>query len=142
MPIASALASSVRPRVLIVGDGSRTTNLAQALRADERFDVSLTGNEYEAGAQTVRFHPDVVVLDMTSTGLDCWALCRWLHDTPQGKKIRVLAIGDPQDEATALAVGVDAYLSNGAAASRLAEELDALLASDGSEQRLPQKESQ
>jgi len=74
----------------------------------------------------VRLEPDAVVLDMTSTTLDCLALCRWLRTSPEGEAISVLAVGSPGDEEAAWA---DAYVPSDAASGGLEAELGTLLES-------------
>jgi len=129
MPVDLTLTTLSRPRVLVVGDGPRTAVLAQTLQEDGRFDVTRTGDDYEASAQVVRLEPDAVVLDMTSATLDCLALCRWLRTSPEGEVISVLAVGSPEDEDTARAAGADAYVPSDAASGRLEAELGTLLES-------------
>ncbi len=77
----------------------------------------------------VRLEPDAVVLDMTSTTLDCLALCRWLRTSPEGEAISVLAVGSPGDEEAAWAAGADAYVPSDAASGGLEAELGTLLES-------------
>ena len=129
MPVDTALRAQARPRELLVSDSPHTARLAQTLQANRRLELVEAGDDYEAGAQVARFRPTVVVLNMASTRLDCLALCRRLRTSPEGREIRVLAVGRPADEEEAWAAGVDAYLPIDPA-DRLADELDALLEND------------
>ncbi len=126
MPVDPTLATSSRPRVLIVGENPHATRLVQTLQRNSLFDVILASSNYDASARVVRMRPDAVVLDMTDSALDCLALCRWLCASEKDG-ISVLAVGDPEDEADARAAGTDAYLPSATVVDRLEEELEILL---------------
>ena len=123
MPVDSTLSALSRRRVLVVSDSSHAGTLVQALQRSGRLDAALAGDDYEACAQVARFKPDAVVLDMTSTTLDCLAWCRWLRASPGGGDVFVLATGDPESEETALTAGADAYLPGDSVTNRLEAEL-------------------
>ena len=127
MPVDSTLRRPSRPRVLVVSDSPHAERLVQMLQGDGRFDVSWAGNDYEASAQVTRLGPDVVVLDTTSSTLDCLALCRWLRASPERGMISVLVVGDPEDEEAARAAGAEVYVPTTALADRLEQELKTML---------------
>jgi two-component system response regulator VicR len=128
MPVDPALRTSPRPRVLIVSEEPHAATLAQILREDGRLDITLANSCCEASAQVVRLEPDAVVLDMRSKTLDCLALCRWLRASPEGAAVPMLVVGSPEDEEAARAAGADIYIPAAAAADRLKEELETVLA--------------
>ena len=128
MPVDPTLRRSTRRGALVVSDGPQAAELAATLRETGRFDVVLAKTDFEAAARVTGSRLDAVVLDLRTSALHCQALCRWLRTSPEGKNLPVLAVGNLEDRASALAAGADAHLPGSAIRDRLQAELEALLA--------------
>ena len=126
MPVDPTLRRSLRKGMLVVSDGPQAVELAATLQETGRFDVVLAKSGFEAAARVTGLRIDAVVLDMRSSALRCQELCRWLRASPEGKSLPVLAVGSPEDKASARAAGADAYLPSTAIREGLQAELEAL----------------
>jgi len=124
MPVDPALRCTNGRTLLLVGDSPRIEKLAQILAKRNGFEISVVRSDYEAGAEVTRSEPDTVIIDMESSS-DPLGLCRWVGDSAKG--VRLVVIGDEDQEKTALAAGADAYVS-GKSPAGLRKRIAALLA--------------
>lgn len=114
-------------RVLLVDDDPDVIDvLAEALAADERFEVCTADSGYGAGLVTAEFHPAVVVFNCHLPDISAEAICRVLREHAEYARVRVVAIAAALDagEGEALkAVGVSDVLRKPLTAETFMERL-------------------
>jgi DNA-binding response OmpR family regulator len=66
--------------------------LSDLLSRDGRFDVRTAANGYDAGMETVRFRPDIVLLDYMLPDINGIQVCRRIRDNPELSEVRVIII--------------------------------------------------
>lgn len=108
MPVDPALVCTNGRTLLLVGDTPRIEKLAQILAERNGFEIRVARTDYEAGAEVTRSELDTVIIDMESSS-NPLGLCRWVGDSE--KEVRLVMVGDEDEEETALAAGADAYVS-------------------------------
>lgn len=84
---------SGKTKVLIVDDDSEIVELiADVLERDGRFEIETASSGYEAGMQTERFHPDIILLDYMLPDINGNIVCRTIKSNPVFEDIRIIII--------------------------------------------------
>jgi two-component system OmpR family response regulator len=90
-------------RVLVVDkDPRRVRSLASSLDADQRFDVQTAGTGYEAGLQTGRHLPHVIVVSDEVPDIDTEGLCDRLRGNEDLPATQVIVVTVDNDRLPAL----------------------------------------
>jgi|GEM_PF-1339937 len=119
-------------RILIVDDDPTHTALVEhALASDGRFECRAAANGYDAGLETERFRPDVILLDFMLPDIDGAIVCRRVRERDEFKRTRVLFISAVSDDAQLSAIkkaGADDFVRKPINAGDLVARLSALIA--------------
>jgi DNA-binding response OmpR family regulator len=102
-----------RQRVLVVDDEPQVIWVLELALGSEGYDVCTARNGIEAMAQISSKHPELMVLDVMMPRMDGWSVMRELAKLPAEERPRVVmvtALASGSDRATALELGVDAYV--------------------------------
>ena len=84
---------SDRKRVLIVDDEPEIVSLmTDLLEADGRFEVRSVGTGYDAGIETERFKPQLIVLDYMLPDINGNVVCQRVRENNSGADTRVLCV--------------------------------------------------
>jgi len=87
--------SSVRRKVLIVDDEMRREKIANFLRMNSAdLDVATAEDGYDMGILVCNFRPDIVLLNITASRLDGFAVCEKLKKSPMTRNIKIIVLGD------------------------------------------------
>lgn len=129
-------AANRRPRVLVVDDEPEVVELiATYLESLDRFELQTATNGYEAGARTVAFRPDVLVIDYNLgdvTGLD---VVRTVRSDPALAGLRIVCmsgfLAGPAVERV-LREGVDAFVAKPLDLAELSRRIESLLPTSSS----------
>jgi len=100
-------------RVLVVDDEPQVVWVLELALGSEGYDVSTARNGVEAMAQISANHPELMVLDVMMPRMDGWSVMRELAKLPAEERPRVVmvtALASGRDRATAMELGVDAYV--------------------------------
>lgn len=105
---------SDRKRVLIVDDEPEIVNLiTDLLEGDGRFEVRSAGTGYDAGLETERFRPHLIVLDYMLPDINGNIVCQRVRENDELGDTRVLCVSGvvEQDEVARLRdAGADDFL--------------------------------
>jgi excisionase family DNA binding protein len=104
------LLESGKKKVLIVDDDAEIVELLNdVLSRDGRFDVRAAASGYEAGIQTQRFRPDVILLDYMLPDVNGNVVCHTIRKNPEFADIKIIIVSGviKQDE-------IDQLLKSGA----------------------------
>jgi CheY-like chemotaxis protein len=106
--------STCQPRrVLIVEDSDDARDALQLLLELDGHEVSVASDGPEALATALARAPDVALIDIGLPGFDGYELARRLRSTPQGSKMRLLALtgySRPEDRTRVIEAGFDGHL--------------------------------
>ena len=84
---------SDRKRVLIVDDEPEIVSLiTDLLESDGRFDVRSAGTGYDAGIETERFKPQLIVLDYMLPDINGNVVCQRVRESDLSADTRVLCV--------------------------------------------------
>lgn len=84
---------SDRKRVLIVDDEPEIVDLiTELLEADGRFEVRSAGTGYDAGIETARFKPQLIVLDYMLPDINGNVVCQRVRENGMSEDTRVLCV--------------------------------------------------
>jgi two-component system CheB/CheR fusion protein len=100
-------------RVLVVDDNEDAREALRFLLEDEGHDVRTAGDGVSALAETERFSPEVVLLDIGLPGLDGYEVARAMRMMDAGRNALLVAVsgyGLPEDRARSRAAGFDDHL--------------------------------
>jgi PAS domain S-box-containing protein len=100
-------------RVLLVDDNNDVAEVMGEVLAAAEYDVAVAHDGAEALRLAERFHPDIAVLDLGLPVMDGYELARRLHEGPDGRHMRLVAVtgyGQPQDKARSEAAGFEEHL--------------------------------
>jgi CheY-like chemotaxis protein len=101
---------SGKKKILIVDDDAEIVELmVDVLGRDGRFDVKTASSGYEAGIQTQRFRPDLILLDYMLPDVNGNVVCHTIKRNPEFEHIKIIIVSGviKQDE-------VDQLLKSGA----------------------------
>jgi len=101
---------SGKKKVLIVDDDAEIVELLNdVLSRDGRFEIRAAASGYEAGIQTQRFRPDVILLDYMLPDVNGNVVCHTIRKNPEFAEIKIIIVSGviKQDE-------IDQLLKSGA----------------------------
>jgi DNA-binding response OmpR family regulator len=104
---------NVTHRILVVDDEPQVVWVLQLALDAEGYEVLTARNGLEALAQIAEGHPELMVLDVMMPRMDGWSVMRELSKLPAEERPRVVmvtALASGRDRATAVELGVDAYV--------------------------------
>ena len=113
MPAAAAPPAARSRRVLVVDDHEDSREALRFLLEDEGHDVRTAGDGPSALAETERFSPEVVLLDIGLPGIDGYEVARAMRHMKQGRDVYLVAVsgyGLPEDRARSRDAGFDDHL--------------------------------
>lgn len=119
------MASTERPRLLVVDDDEEITSTFKAILSSEGYDVSTArdGAEALALARAERF--DLALLDLLLPGMDGWTVLQQLREVAPATRVVVLCADvDPAGEIEALRLGAVAVVLKPPDISRLLRFVD------------------
>ena len=84
---------SGKRKVLIVDDDVEIVDLiADVLIRDGRFEIRKASSGYEAGIQTQRFHPDLILLDYMLPDVNGNVVCHTIRSNPEFQDIKIIIV--------------------------------------------------
>lgn len=92
---------SGKKKVLIVDDDAEIVEmLVDVLSRDGRFEVKTAASGYEAGIQTQRFRPDLILLDYMLPDVNGNVVCQTIKKNPEFEDIKIIIVSGvvKQDE--------------------------------------------
>ncbi len=104
---------SVQKRILLVEDDDALANVYLIRLQAESFDVLRVANGEEALATALKYHPDLVLLDVMMPKVSGFDVLDILRNTPETSNVKVVmltALGQESDIERAKALGVNDYL--------------------------------
>lgn len=129
--IPTALLETGPRRVLIVDDDPEIVSLmVEWLEGDGRFEVRSAGTGYDAGLETERFRPALIVLDYMLPDINGNIVCRRIRATPELAGTRILCVSGvvEADEIEGLrAAGADDFLKKPFDLHELVRRIETLL---------------
>jgi len=81
-----------RPFVLIVIDDKDTREMYEFGLSALGFEVKVVGDAAQAYTQAWEAHPDIILTDVSLTGIDGWKLVQDLKDDPRTRDIHVVVL--------------------------------------------------
>ena len=103
-----------KPRILVADDEAHNRSLMEALLAPQGYEVLFARDGAEAVALAAEASPDVILLDVMMPRMDGYEVCRAIRSDPELAGVFVMILtarGQKSDEAKALEVGADLYMS-------------------------------
>jgi DNA-binding response OmpR family regulator len=104
---------SKQQKILLVEDDEALAQMYTMRLEAEEFEVSHVANGEDALSTAVKFHPDLILLDVMMpkiSGFDVLDILRNTPETANMKIIMLTALSQPKDKERAEALGVDDYL--------------------------------
>jgi two-component system, OmpR family, response regulator len=118
-------------RILIVDDDPGILELFQdVLGKDNRFDVRVASNGYDAGLQTEAFKPHLVVLDFMLPDINGNLVCQRIRSNPEmaGTKIIIVSgVVNQSDIDKLRGAGADEFVKKPFNVHQLIERMNALM---------------
>jgi class 3 adenylate cyclase/CheY-like chemotaxis protein len=100
------------PRVLLVDDAPDNRLLMSLYLRRSGVEILTAQNGEEALQVTASMFPDLVVLDLTMTGMSCYEVCKRIKSNPATSLIPVVFLTDEREERIkGLQVGADDFFS-------------------------------
>jgi len=125
-------------RVLVVDDNPLNLDLAAFVLASAGLEVATAVDAAGAREQLLRFHPDVVLMDIQLPGVDGLSLTRQWKSDPATRHIAIIAFtayAMKGDEERMRAAGCDGYLAKPIDVRHFAAQVMAVLHREGERQR-------
>ena len=122
---------SGKKKVLVVDDDPEIVELiADVLVRDGRFDVATASSGYEAGIQTQRFRPDVILLDYMLPDVNGNVVCQTIKNTPEFESVKIIIVsGVVKDDEISqlLKAGAEAFVKKPFSIMELTDKIASVL---------------
>ena len=79
-------------RILVVDDDPGIRKMLCRALDKGGYTVDWAANGFEAGVKTVRFHPDLIILDLFMPEMDGFEVCRRLKGDPDTAHTKIIAV--------------------------------------------------
>lgn len=99
-----------KQKILIVDDDNNIAELIALYLTKECFETKIVNDGEEALKEFVRFHPDLIILDLMLPGIDGYQVCREIRQKSQTPIIILSAKGEVFDKVLGLELGADDYM--------------------------------
>ena len=100
-------------KILLVEDDETLAEVYKQRLELEGFDVNHVNNGEDALATAVKFHPDLVLLDVMMPKLNGFDVLDIMRQTPETRNVHIImltALSQPKDEQCAKDLGADDFL--------------------------------
>ena len=105
---------SGRKKILIVDDDAEIVELiADVLKRDGRFETARASSGYEAGMQTERFRPDLILLDYMLGDVNGDVVCKTIRSNAEFEDIKIVIVSGvikPDDIKALLNSGAEDFI--------------------------------
>ncbi len=128
MPIEEAFFAEEAPKVLVVDDEAKTSELVTSILTE--YQSATATDSFEAGLQLANFQPDLLILSLDTPGVDALGICQSVKANPKTKRTKILVLArSAEDKAVteALACGADSYLVKPLQAEELKHKVQSLI---------------
>ena len=133
MPIPTELTfgNGDRKRILIVDDDkSMVDSIQRLLKRENKYDLEVAYDGFEAGQKFITHKPDLVILDIRMPRVDGYKLCPAMRNNPDNKNVKILIISgliEAKDRNRIIKLGADDYLEKPFKSHILKEKIEAIL---------------
>jgi two-component system response regulator VicR len=132
MPVPEELKpASTKFRILIVDDDrGMVHSLQRTLMLDNKFEIDVAFDGFEAGKKFSSFRPELIILDLRMPGIDGYQVCSIIRNDPQNKNIKILAISgtsEPQEIQKIKELGANDFLQKPFTNKVLKEKLEEMM---------------
>lgn len=86
-------------KILIVDDDETIQELFRRFLSNKQFRLEFASDGFEAGIQTNKFKPDLIILDLYLPKVDGFNVCDHIKNNKETKHIKILAISGDNTEA-------------------------------------------
>jgi len=103
-----------RTKILVVDDDTAVRRFITKVLANNDTVLEEAADGFEAGQKTIKFKPDILIVDIFMPKVDGFEVCRQMRKNPETKSTKIIAIsGFDSDEnrTKVLAAGADLFLA-------------------------------
>jgi DNA-binding response OmpR family regulator len=115
------------PKVLVIDDDIGLLTMLRLGLELQGFDVATAEGGKEGLRRAYQMHPDVVVLDITMSGMDGWTMCERLRQVSDVPVIMLSGRTDKADIVKSLSMGADDYLTKPCSLDELTARINSRL---------------
>ena len=118
------------PKVLIVDDEPGIVVSLQFLMHQCGFEVITASSGEEAIEAILKFHPDLILLDVMLPGIDGYEVCEIVRLDPKWRDVKIIflsAKGKEEDIARGMVLGADDYITKPYANREVIEKIRSVL---------------
>ncbi len=104
---------STQSKILLVEDDEALAQMYTLRLEAEGFEVQHVANGEDALSTAVKYHPDLILLDVMMPKISGFDVLDILRNTPETSNMRIImltALGQAKDKERAESLGVDDYL--------------------------------
>jgi excisionase family DNA binding protein len=117
---------SNKKKILVIDDDPKICELLNRILSSNGYRIEVASDGFEAGANILRFKPDLMILDLFMPGMDGFEVCKRIKTDPNASHIKILAItGFDTDEnrKRIMQAGADGYLAKPMRKKRLLQNI-------------------
>ncbi|MCF8129691.1 MAG: response regulator [Deltaproteobacteria bacterium] len=81
-----------KKKVLIVDDDPKIVKMLQRALNGNGYEVDYASDGFESGLKTMKFKPDVVILDLFMPKIDGFEACKRIKEVPETANTKIIAI--------------------------------------------------
>ena len=132
IPVPAEFNSTVVVKKILIVDDDRgiVHSLQRMLMLENKYNIEVAFDGFEAGKKFAKFKPDFIILDLCMPGLDGYEVCANIRHDPNNKNIKILAISgvnESQEIKKIMDLGADDYLQKPFSNQALQEKIKKML---------------
>ncbi len=120
-------------KILVVDDDPSVRNLLGKSLARKGYDVAYASDGFEAGVKTIKFEPNIVILDLFMPKMDGFEVCHQLKKNSDTSSIKIIAISgyeSKENKERILSCGADRFFVKPVDIKALISEIHHLIKSE------------
>ena len=121
---------SAPAKVLVVDDDPAIQKLLSRMLNSAGLEVKTASDGFEAGQLSIKFNPQIIILDIVMPRMDGFEVCRRLKKNPETKNVKIIAISGfntRENKEKILACGADLFLAKPLDIEKLKKEVESVL---------------
>ena len=120
-----------KKRILLVDDDPDIIELLEdVLGRDGRFEIKTAGTGYEAGMETQKFKPDLIILDYMLPDVNGNIVCKSIKDNPDFKDTKIVIVSgviNPEEIQGLLNAGAEEFINKPFSVAKILDTVSRLL---------------
>jgi excisionase family DNA binding protein len=117
-------------KILIVDDDPSIQKYFSRLFSEKEFELFYASDGFEAGMKTIKYKPNLLILDLFMPEMDGFKVCEQIKNEPETSKTKIIAISGydtKENKNRILKIGADSFCPKPIDSIQMIKEIDRLM---------------